>query len=67
MCNYFRSQTIKLNFEPSIVGIHLGLIEIWLYEHEFRNRNFGQFRIFGGIKFVNKLFIKLLNVIHIFN
>ena len=23
------------------------LIEIWLFEHEFQNRNFGQFRIFG--------------------
>ena len=30
-------------------------------------RNFGQFRSFGGIKFVNKLFIKLLNFICISN
>ena len=53
----------NLNFEPSFVGIYQLLREIWVFEHEFHTRNFGQLRIFGGIKFVNKLFIKLLNFI----
>ena len=56
-----------VNFEPSFVRIRQVLREIWLFEHEFLARNFGQFRIFGGIKFVNKLVIKLLNLIHISN
>ena len=48
-----------LNFEPSFVEIHQVFREIWLFEHEFQAGNFGQLRIFGGIKFVNKLFIKI--------
>ena len=31
-----------LNFEPSFVGIHQVLKEIWLFEHEFQAINFGQ-------------------------
>ena len=56
----------NIDFEHSFVEIHQVLREIWLIEHEFQARNFGQPRIFGGIKFVNKLFIELLNFIHIF-
>ena len=43
------------------------MIEIWLFEHDFQTRNFGQLQIFGGIKFVNKLFMKVLNFIRISN
>ena len=38
----------NLNFESTFVEIHSVLIEIRLFEHEFQNRNFGQFRIFEG-------------------
>ena len=31
-----------LNFEPSFVGIHQVLREIWRFELEFQARNFGQ-------------------------
>ena len=57
----------NLNFEPSFVGSNHVLREIWLFEHKFRARNFGQSRIFGGIKSATKLFIKLLNFIRIPN
>ena len=53
------------NSEPSFVGVYQILIEIRLFEHEFGNRNFGQFRIFGGIKFANKLFSNFLHFIGI--
>ena len=43
--------------------MHQVLREMWLFENEFQTSNFGQLRIFGGIKLVNKLFIKLLNLI----
>ena len=43
------------------------LIEIWLFANEFQNRNFGQLRSSGGIKSVNKLFIKFLHFIDIPN
>ena len=57
----------NLNFEPSFVAILQVLREKWLFEHEFQARNFDQIWIFGGIKFVNKLFIELLNLIRISN
>ena len=53
-----------LNFEPSFIEIRQVLREIWLLKHEFQARNFGQLRIFGGIKCVNKLYIKLLKYFH---
>ena len=52
----FNSTPSKLDFEFSFVGICQTLIEIWLFEHEFQNRNFGKLRIFGGIKFASKLY-----------
>ena len=61
------SKQSNLNFEHLCVGIHQVLREIWLFEHEFQTRNFGQLRIFGSIRFVNKLFIKLVNSISISN
>ena len=57
----------NLNFELSFVRIRQVLREIWLFVHEFQAGNFGQLRIFGGMKFVNKLFIKLLDSICISN
>ena len=33
--------------EPSFVGIHQVLREIWPFEHEFQFRNFGQFNFWG--------------------
>ena len=32
----------NLNFEPSFLGIHQVLREIWLFEHKLQGRNFGQ-------------------------
>ena len=32
----------NLSFEPSSVGTHQVLREIWLFEHEFQARNFSQ-------------------------
>ena len=32
----------NLNFESSFAGIHQVLREIWLFQHEFQARNFGQ-------------------------
>ena len=57
----------NFNFEPSLVGIRHILIEIWLVEHEIQNRDFGQLRILMGVKFANKLFMKLLYFILISN
>ena len=37
----------SLNFEPSFVGIHQVLTEIWFFEHEFQNRNFANFEFLG--------------------
>ena len=34
--------TSNLNFEALFFGIHQVLREIWLFEHEFEARNFGQ-------------------------
>ena len=48
-------------FELSFVGIYQRLIEIWLFTNEFQNRNFGKPQSSGGIKSVNKLFIKFLH------
>ena len=59
------SKQSNLNFDPSFVGIHQVLREIWLFEHEFQATNCGQLRIFGGIKFVKELFIKLVSSIRI--
>ena len=36
-----------LNFEASFFEIRQVLIEIWLFEHEFRNGNFNRLWIFG--------------------
>ena len=36
------SAQFNLNFEPWFAGIHQVLREIWLSEHEFQARNFGQ-------------------------
>ena len=55
------------NFEPSFVGIHQVVKKMWFFKHEFQIINFGQLRILWSIKFVNKLFIKLLNFIRISN
>ena len=33
---------LNLNFEPSFVGIYQVLKDIWLFEHEFQDRHFGQ-------------------------
>ena len=60
---FFDSEQSNSNFEPSSIGIHQILIEIWLFEHKFLTKNFDQLRMFEGIKFVNKLFIKLLDSI----
>ena len=38
-----------------------------VYEHKFQVRNFSEILNFGGIKFVNNLFIKLLKFIYISN
>ena len=54
----------NLNFESLFVEICPVLREIWLFEREFQAKNFGQLRIFGGVKFVNKLFN--LNRIYLF-
>ena len=48
----------NLNFEPSFVRICQVLTEIWPFLNEFENENFGQLRIFGSVKFANKLLIK---------
>ena len=63
----------NLNFEPSFVGIHQVLREIWLFEHKFQALHLfkieilANFEFLGGMKFVNKLFIKILNFIRISN
>ena len=61
------SKQSNLNFEPLFVGIHQVLRDIWLFEPEFQARTFSQLRIYGGIKFVHKLVIKLVNSICISN
>ena len=43
---YFKQP--NLIFDPSFVGIHLVLIEICPFEHEFQNSNLGQLQISGG-------------------
>ena len=64
MCIRFLDSTQSdLDFMSSFVGIHQVLREVWLFEHEFQARNLGQLSILGGIKFVNKLFIKSLDFI----
>ena len=45
MLLFLNSIQSDLNFEPSFVGIHQVLKEIWLFEHEFQARNFGQLLI----------------------
>ena len=32
----------SLNFEPSFTGIHELLRGVWLFEHKFQTKNFGQ-------------------------
>ena len=59
--NYFFFISYDQIFEISFLGIRQRLIEIWLFTNEFQNRNFGQLRSLGGIKSVNKLFIKFLH------
>ena len=39
------------------------LREIWLFEHELQARNFGQPRIFGGIKLIN-ITVNRINKFH---
>ena len=56
----------SLNFEPLFVRICQILIEIWPFEPGFENKNFGQFRILGSVKFANKLLIKYLHLVYIF-
>ena len=62
---FLNSTLFNLNFQPSFVGILQTLIEIWLFEHEFQNENFGQLLILRGIKFANKLLTKFLHFIRI--
>ena len=50
------SKQSNLNFEHSFDGIYKVLREIWLFEDELKTRSFGKLQIFGGIRFVNKLF-----------
>ena len=57
----------NLNFEHSFVGIYTVLREIQLFEDELKTRIFGKLQIFGGIRFFNKLNIKLVNSISISN
>ena len=57
----------NFDFKPSFDEIYQVLREIWLFEHEFQATNFGQLPSFGSIKFVNQLYIKLLNFIRISN
>ena len=38
----------NLNFEPSFVGICPALIERWLFEHAFQNKNVGLASKFWG-------------------
>ena len=66
---FLDSKQSNLNFEHLFVGIHKVLREIWLQlnMNEFQTRNFGKLQILGGIQFVNKLFIKLVNSISISN
>ena len=52
ICSYFRWYTIERKFQAFIVEIYQVLREIWLFEHEFQDRNFGQLRIFRDMKFV---------------
>ena len=42
MSLFLNSIQSDINFEPSFVGIYQALREIWLFEHEFQARNFGQ-------------------------
>ena len=42
MLLFLNSIQSNLNFEPSFVGINQVLRGIWLYEHEFQARKFGQ-------------------------
>ena len=39
---YADSTLSNLKFDPSFAGIHQVLREIWLFEHKFQARNFGQ-------------------------
>ena len=64
---FLDSKQSNLNFEHLFVGIYKVLREIWLFEHELKTRIFGKLQIFGGIRFVNKLNIKLVNSIRISN
>ena len=64
---FLYSTQSNLNFQASFVGIRHVLREMLVFEHEFQARNFGQLSIFGGIKFVMKLSLKLLNFICISN
>ena len=65
---FLDSTLSNLNFEASFVGIRDVLIEIWMLEHEFQNRNFSQFRIFLRVmKSANKLLIKYLSFVYIVN
>ena len=64
---FLDSKRSNLNFEHSFVEIYKVLREMWLFEHEFQTRIFCKLQIFGGIRFVNKLKIKLVNSIRISN
>ena len=37
----------------------LVMIKIWLFEHKFQHRNFGQLRIVWAVKLASKLWINL--------
>ena len=64
---FLDSEQFNLNFEYSFGGIYKVLREIWLFEDELKTRIFGKLQIFGGIRFVNKLNIKVVNSISISN
>ena len=60
---FLNSIQSNLNFEPSFVDVHQVLREIWLFKHEFQDKFWPTLSFW--VKFVNKLFLKLLNFIHI--
>ena len=64
---FLDSKQSNFKFEPSFVGIHQLLRVIWLFEHEFQARNFGQLRIFLGYQICQRTVYKLVNSIRISN
>ena len=65
---FLDSKQSNLNFQYSFVGISQVLRgRDSILNMNFKLENFGQLQILGGIRFVNKLFIKLVNSINISN